>query len=142
MLWSAKLSGSYLTERDREQSRDKVTSVRNDPYEEMKTGHCVWEERDSGEGQAQEEEEEKENKEDHPWEEKYLLVNRQNFKAKVYSGKGKEGGKADLLVPGGGAWRMRGGETEANRKGTKQGGRPSPEGAEGLERKGPWSNWV
>lgn len=78
----------HLTEGDRKHSRDKITSVRNDPYEEMKTGHCVWEERDSGEGQAQEEEE---NKADHPWEEKYLLVNRQNFKATGLFWKSKGG---------------------------------------------------
>lgn len=43
--------GAHLTERDRKHSRDKVTSVRNNPYEEIKTGHCVWEEGDSGKGQ-------------------------------------------------------------------------------------------
>lgn len=44
--------------------------------------------RDSGEGQAQEEEE---NKADHPWEEKYLLVNRQNFNATGLFWKSKGG---------------------------------------------------
>lgn len=36
-----------------------------------------------------------EKEEDHPWEERYPLGSRRNFKAKVYSPSGKEGGKAD-----------------------------------------------